>query len=101
MPSRSRDVTCGTMHPVTAGLPHDTDEAAQAIQDRVYLAMSGAERVAIAFRLAAAARDLTKAGIRHRHPSYSDDQVHMALMRIIHGDDVVLKVWPDRELVEP
>ena len=81
-------------------IPHDTSPSAQAFQDERYR-RGGSERVAIQFRLGSAARAMTRAGIRGRHPGYTDDEVEMALARIILGDALVRQVWPDRPLVEP
>ena len=59
-------------------LPLDTSPDAQAVQDEVYRRLGGQERVAIAFRLGATARALSSAGIRARHPDYSEDDVKRA-----------------------
>jgi len=79
----------------------DTSADAQEIQDELYRRMGGRERVAIQFRLSAAARALTLAGIRQRHPEYDDERARMALARVILGDELTQKAWPDRPLVEP
>ena len=79
----------------------DTSARAQAIQDELYRTLGGAERVAIQFRLSAAARAMTLAGIRGRHPEYDDDRARMALARVILGDELTRQVWPNRPLVEP
>jgi hypothetical protein len=42
-----------------------------------------------------------EAGIRSRHPDYSEEQVLWALRRLWLGDDLVRQAWPDRELVRP
>jgi hypothetical protein len=81
--------------------PFDTSPLAQVVQDDVYRRLGGAERVAIQFRLTSAARALTRAGIRSRHPDYSTTQVEMALARIVLGDALCRAVWPDRPLIEP
>lgn len=84
-----------------SSLPFDTSPDAQAVQDRRYRELGAAERVAVVFRLNAAARAMTAAGIRARHPEYTDDHVQLALARILLGDDLTRAVWPDRDLVEP
>lgn len=81
--------------------PLDTSPEAQAVQDAVYRKLGAYGRVETAFRLTATARALTEAGIRHRHPDYSDAQVNAAVARLLLGDDLVREVWPDRELVAP
>lgn len=81
--------------------PFDTSADAHARQTEIYRAMSGAERVAIAFRLSAAARSTTMAGIMARHPDYSMSTAHRALARLTLGDDLVRRLWPGQPLVAP
>ncbi len=94
-PSRT---TCHQHGPV---VPDDTTDDAHATQLRVYRSIGGAARVAIAFQLSDAVRRVTMAGIRSRHPKYSDDEVTHAWARLTLGDDLVRAVWPDRRLVDP
>ena len=63
--------------------------------------MGGAARAAVMFRLSEAARRWSISGIRRRHPDYDDFQVRLALARMTLGDDLVRRVWPDRELLDP
>jgi hypothetical protein len=63
--------------------------------------MTGQERLAIAFELTEMVRRIASAGIRARHPRYTDEQVFRAWARLTLGDDVLRAMWPDRELVEP
>jgi hypothetical protein len=63
--------------------------------------MTGAERMDVAFRLGAMAREQTRAGIQDRHPGYSDDQVKRALFRLLHGDALTRAVWPHEPLLDP
>ena len=86
---------------MTMRAPFDTSSDAQSVHDDAYRRLGGRERVAIQFRLSAAARAVSRAGIRFRHPTYSNDQIEMALTRLLLGDELVRKVWPDRPLVDP
>jgi hypothetical protein len=81
--------------------PIDTTADAHDVQREAYRRLGGAGRVAILFRLNALVRETAMAGIRGRHPGYDDAQVRMALRRLVFGDDLVRKAWPDRELVDP
>ena len=63
--------------------------------------MGGKQRTAVMFRLNQMAREATAAGIRSRHPEYSDENVGHALFRLMLGDELARAVWPDRKLVEP
>ena len=87
--------------PADAGRPHDTDEDAHQRQTDAYRRMSGRERVAVSFRLNELARRMAEAGIRSRHPDYTEDQVRWALRRLWLGDELTRKAWPERELVQP
>jgi len=85
----------------SARKPGDTSGPAHARQIAAYRRMSGSDRVAVAFRLNAFARGASEAGIRSRHPEYSEEQVLMALRRLWLGDDLTRQAWPDRDLVQP
>ena len=82
-------------------IPADTTAEAHDLQGQVYRAMDGAERVTIAFALTDMTRRLTEAGLRRRHPGYTDDQVMRARARIMLGDVLTRAVWPNQPLVEP
>ena len=79
----------------------DTTAEAHRLQTEIYARMGGTARVSIAFELTEAVRRLALAGIRHRHPEYTDDQVRAAWARLTLGDDLYREVWPDRPLVSP
>lgn len=87
-------------HPAI-GVPLDTSPDADAVQLDLYRRLGGAGRVAIVFRLNALVRPAAAAGIRRRHPDYKDEQVRAALMRLRLGDDLMCRVFPERDLVDP
>jgi hypothetical protein len=82
-------------------LPRDTAPEAHEAQLAVYRRLSGAERVAIAFRLGTIARNTALAGIRRRHPEYDDSQARRALHRLLLGDEIMRRVYPHDELLDP
>jgi len=71
------------------------------VQTQMYLRMGAAERMAIAFRLTDAVRRFAIAGIRHRHPDYTEANVQQAFARLRLGDALARAMWPDRPLVDP
>ncbi len=81
--------------------PLDTTVGAHGVQRDIYRRLGGAARVAMLFRLNALVRETAMAGIRRRHPSYAEAQVRMALRRLLLGDDLMRKVFPDQDLVDP
>jgi hypothetical protein len=50
--------------------------------------MTPEQRVAVAAEMSDEIRAVTEAGIRHRHPAYTDDEVRAALAAIVLGHDV-------------
>jgi hypothetical protein len=84
-----------------AACPGDTSPEAYEAQTEAYRRMTGKERTAVVFRLNQMARDVAAAGIRSRHRAYTEDQVRRALHRLLLGDEIMRRVWPDQELVDP
>ncbi|HWO22001.1 MAG TPA: hypothetical protein VNO30_24735 [Kofleriaceae bacterium] len=74
--------------------PRDTSPAAHEAQLRCYRRMSGAEKVALAAQLSEDVRAVARAGIRTRHPEYSDREVWYALQRLLLGDELFDRAWP-------
>jgi hypothetical protein len=82
-------------------IPADTSPEAHAVQLEAYRRMGGAGRLQVMYRLNEATRSAAMAGIRHRHPAYTDDEILLALARILYGDELVQRAWPGRRLVDP
>jgi hypothetical protein len=82
-------------------VPRDTTADANEIQLQVYKRMGGAARVAAAFRLSAFVRETAVAGIRHRHPDYTDLQVLYAWQRLSLGDTLFAEAFPERPRLDP
>ena len=81
--------------------PADTTLEAWAAQIEVLRRLGGARRCEVAFRLTALARETARSGIRVRHAGYSEDEVRRAFFRMLHGDEVTRRVWPQAALVDP
>jgi hypothetical protein len=60
----------------------DTTPEAQAVQDEIHRAMTGEQRVLLAFEMSLFARELARAGIRQEHPDWPEDRVARELMRL-------------------
>jgi len=86
---------------IALGPPADTLPEAWAAQLAMLQAMTGGQRVAIALRLGRLARDASRAGIRARHPEYSEDEVRRAFFRMLHGDEATRGAWPTLDLLAP
>ena len=86
---------------LVAERPADTTPEAWEAQLALLRRMDGSRRAALAFRLTRLAREASRAGIRARHPGYTEEDVRRAFFRLLHGDATTRSVWPDRELLEP
>jgi hypothetical protein len=58
--------------------------------------LTGPERVAMAWSMSEAARELSAAGIRHRHPDWTSEQVADALLEHLHGAQLAASVRRSR-----
>ena len=57
-------------------MPHtDTSPAAQAVQYEILRAMTGEQRILLAFEMSLFARELASEGIRRDHPEWTETQV--------------------------
>jgi len=60
----------------------DNSPAAQAIQDEIHRAMTGEQRVLLAFEMSLFTRELARAGIQREHPDWPADRVATELLRL-------------------
>jgi hypothetical protein len=74
----------------------DTTREAARRQAEIFRGLSGSERAEMAWRMSEAARELTIAGIRHRHPEWTEEQVHHALLESLHGPHVAAEIRRSR-----
>lgn len=54
--------------------------------------MTAGQRLQAALEMSEAVRDLAEAGIRHRHPELTDEQVRLALVEIMLGAELAARV---------
>lgn len=59
----------------------DSESAAAEMQLRILRSLSGAQRLQIALEMSDLARELSRAGLRARHPDWSEAQVTRELVR--------------------
>lgn len=60
----------------------DTSPEAQAVQLRIQRAMSGEQRLLLAFEMSLFARELAAEGIRRQHPQWPETRVARELLRL-------------------
>jgi hypothetical protein len=74
-------------------LPADTSIQAARVLTRQLQTMSDAERGEHLFEMIEDAREFTSAGVRHRHPQYTEQQVRHAIARLTWGRELYMKVF--------
>jgi hypothetical protein len=67
-------------------------------QTEVLRNMGLSGRAEMTFQLCDNLRQITKAGIRHRHPDYTGQQVTRAYLRLILDKDLFQQVFPGDEI---
>jgi Rv0078B-related antitoxin len=70
----------------------DTSEAAARVQREILSNMSGPDRLLAAMQMSDDAAAATRDGIRHRHPEWSEAEVHAGFLRVTLGEDLAAKV---------
>ena len=80
-------------------IPMDTTPKAYAVQLQILRSRTGAQRLQMAFQLSEGVRAISWAGIRSRHPDYSEQELAWALNRLMLGDELFQQAWPDAPLL--
>ncbi len=66
----------------------DTSPAAQEVQLQIYRAMTGEQRLRLAFEMSLLARELMKASIRNDHPDWPEERVIREVIRLAFLPDL-------------
>ncbi len=80
------------------GIFLDTSKEAAAVQWEVLRKMGPEGRFRLTFQLCDQLREVTKAGIRHRRPEYTEKQVTQAYLRLICDEALFQQVFPGCEI---
>jgi len=83
---------------ILGGSSSDTSPEAARVQLAALRAMSGSRRAEIALEMSEAVRQTARAGIRSRHPEYTPEQVHLAFLRLLLGEEIFRQWWPGCEV---
>ncbi len=79
----------------------DTDSRASAILTQGFRRMTPEARLRMAARMSVDVRELTRTGIRHRHPDYSALEIEDALHALLLGEALFCRLFPGRRLIAP
>jgi hypothetical protein len=67
------------------GISDTTPDAAE-VYVAAYASLSGADRIERSMEMAEEVKQVTLAGIAHRNPEFTTEQVHREWLRILHGE---------------
>jgi hypothetical protein len=81
-------------------IPADTSAEAARVYFKVLRKIGGARRLEMGFELSHNLRSVTEAGVRLRHPEYDTDEVRLAVVRLMVGDELFRQCCP-KSNVEP
>jgi hypothetical protein len=76
----------------------DTSKDSALKQTEVLRNMGLSGRAEMTFQLCDNLRQITKAGIRHRHPDYTEQQVTRAYLSLILNKDLFRQIFPSTEI---
>lgn len=78
--------------------PHDTTPEAWQAQLDVLRRMSPQRRSELAAELSENVRRIAAEGVRKRHPSYPDEEVRLAVIRLSIGEELFRAAYPGCEV---
>jgi hypothetical protein len=81
------------------GRPFDTSPEAHERWLEALRAVEPAERFRLAVAMSDEIRALAEAGIRHRHPDLSDDEVNLQFAELLFGADVARVARRSRPII--
>jgi len=79
----------------------DTTPDFEKIQIEFFKKMSSNRKWKIIINFIELQRKLILLGIKSRHPEYSDEEVEYAFKRLLLGDELFKKVYPNGKIVDP
>lgn len=69
-------------------ITRDTSAAARRVQVEALRRMDGPTRLRMAMEMSEEGRRVTLAGIRYRHPDWTEEAVHEELLRLLLGPEL-------------
>lgn len=81
--------------------PMDTSNEADRVQFECYRRMTPEERLRIGLQLSETVRKSLLEGVRKRHPEYTQEQLRLAVIKLILPEDLFAAAYPDSRHIVP
>ena len=75
-------------------IPADTTPEAWWVQVEIFRRMTPGRRLELAIEMSDNLRKIVAAGVRSRHPDYTEEQVRLAVNRLYLGEKLFRKAFP-------
>ena len=82
-------------------ISNDTTPEAERYYTKFLRSLTGEEKVRMAVEMTETANQVCKQGIAHRHPNYTEEEIHYAFLRIIWGHELYAQVYPSGPFLTP
>ncbi len=79
-------------------IPSDTPWEVMKIRYNIFRKMSIEEKAKITFDLCDSVREISRAGIRDRHPEYTENEVQLVIIKLTLGKELFAQEYPDVEI---
>ncbi|AEH51731.1 hypothetical protein [Pseudothermotoga thermarum] len=79
----------------------DTPTELEKAQIEILRKMPPEKRLKMSIELTENTIKLLKEGVRNRHPEYSDEEVKFAVIKILLGEELFKKVYPQFKEIKP
>jgi hypothetical protein len=79
----------------------DTSARTAQVRSQLFRELSPAQKSAMVEEMSEDARELARIGIRRRHPDYNVAEVEHALHRLLLGDALADRAWPEHTHLRP
>lgn len=81
--------------------PLDTSSEATEVQLDIFRRMGPERRLQLGMELIQTSRKLVAEGVRRRHPEYTEDQIRLAIIRIVLPEELLDTAFPEAAEIRP
>lgn len=76
----------------------DTSPDAETVRLEVLRRLTPEQRAELTVSMSDEAFEVARRGIHGRHPEFDNEDLRLAMLRLLHGDEVVKRIYPAEPL---